>query len=243
MALYLLFFGLLTRYPQRSLAMALIPGFLIFIYYSSSRTSLLAIAGAVLVALLLLVFMRRGSLMKMARVIRFGFLLFPVLAFAAFAAEVFVPGIIVDNATAFVLKSGDVASFSADAVLYSRQSLIDMMVANIREQPWTGIGFGTSSDVGFAMRATLLGASTEKGILVIAVIEETGIIGFFFFCLFVIAVFVYSIEKQNVSGLTLFAALLGLNLSEANFFSFGGHGGFFWMWVMAGFILNDATES
>ena len=79
--------------------------------------------------------------------------------------------------------------------------------------------------------------------LPIAVVEETGYIGAIFFTLLVMSLIAYCLRTRNIPGLIAFAGLLGLNMAEANFFSFGGHGGFFWIWVMAALILNDATET
>jgi len=142
-----------------------------------------------------------------------------------------------------MIKNESGGAINSQTLLYSRQVLIEMMWQNIVEQPWTGIGFGTSTDPAFVYRAGLLSAPTEKGIMPLALLEETGIIGTAFFTLLIVAILAYSVESNNVPGLMGFAGIIGVNLAEANFFSFGGQGGFFWIWVMACFILNDATRT
>lgn len=242
--LYLLSYGVLTRYTNRRLVMFLIPVFLWFSFMSSSRTSILAIALAFIIAMMTMVFMHKAALKKMLRVLRLGMIVGAVLIFTALMAELAIPGSVVDPVLDFLIKSSDAQQqFSTEAILASRASKIEDMLVNIWENPWTGIGFGTSTDPGFVYRATLLSAPVEKGNIVLAVVEETGAIGVVFFVVFLLAMGLYCIETGNIPGLMIFAGLFSLNLTEATMFAFGGPGGFFWIWVLAGLILGKATES
>ncbi len=245
--LWLISFGLLSKYQARVWAFALVPFFVVFLYLSSSRTSLLAIGLAVLAIILGAAIMRGQASRLIKRLLRWGFLAVMALGFLMTVVEIARPGAVVEPAIGFIVKSnrneGSGDSIQANDILYSRESLIDMMTKNIDENPWTGIGFGTSTRPGFGTGDSVFRAPTEKGILPIAVVEENGYIGAFFFVVFLLAVFAHLTRTRNITGLMAFAGLLGLNLTEMNFFSFGGQGGFFWIWVMASMLLMPATKS
>jgi len=216
---------------------------LAFMYFSSSRTGLVTAFLGASTALFLKLKSADTAATTFARLSKSKLLASLLLLVIFVAATDFVTnGQITEKMVAFVAKqqyaqrpnsSGD---FSFDIVIRSREGQIDRMMENIEDHWVAGIGFGVgSSQQAFAQRAGLTSASTEKGVLPVAIVEETGILGTFFFVLF-ISVFIKScLRSGNQSGLTLFAALLGANLGEMMFFSFGGQGAFMWLFVAAGF--------
>lgn len=242
--LWLVGFGTLTRHRLRFVALPMIAVFLVFLYMSSARTSLLAIGLAMVVSVLLLAFMRGKALRQMLRLARHALLAGSAIGFVLTMVELIRPGTIVEPVLEFVLKrnSADL-QLQAEVILYSRQSLIEMMTENIEQNPWTGIGFGTSTHSAFVNNASLLRATTEKGVLPIAIVEETGYIGALFFLVFLLSAFVYLIRSGNILGVVGLSAMLGINMAEMNFFSFGGHGGFFWAWVMALMLMRLDTTT
>jgi hypothetical protein len=241
MVLYLTMYGVLTRHKYRTLALLLVPILLFMVYLSAARTALLALAMAVLVVGLVAVFLRRSGRRKALRYLSIGGAISGAAALMILLAELAQPGIVLDGVGDFLTK-GRADVVTADSITSSRQGQIDRMVGNILENPWTGIGFGTCTRLHFIENATLISAPTEKGILALAVVEETGIIGTVFFVVFLGTVFSHLIRQQNVTGLVGLAALLGINFAEMTFFSFGGSGGIYWTWAMACMILNTAAQ-
>jgi hypothetical protein len=242
--IWLFGFAYLSQYRNRVriIALSLIPLYVLYIYLSSSRTSLLAI-GFAFVALVFASASARSALRVLAgKIMRPAVLAIAVLTLSLAAYEFSTPGVVSRPLTQFIAKGQSAKDqVEIDDVLYSRQSLLEMMLVNIENDPWTGIGFGTSTHDGFGSDGSIFRAPTEKGILPIAVVEETGVVGALFFANFVVATFVFLLRSSNITGLMGFAGLIGINMTEMNFFSFGGHGGFFWLWFMACMILMPYT--
>ncbi len=128
----------------------------------------------------------------------------------------------------YVQKSGDSASF-IDIYDQSRGALIAAMLRNIHAHPIRGIGFGIASDpISMAVdRDQLLGvpvgASIEKGVMPLAVLEELGIPG-----LLVVTGWLLLLARRAAYGgltasLVIWTALF-TNMGESTFFSPGGMG-------------------
>ena len=130
----------------------------------------------------------------------------------------------------YITKSGraDVGSL-VEAYERSRGRLIDIMLANIAEHPLTGIGFGLASEpwTMHVERDPVLGlpvgASVEKGVTPLMVLEELGIFGAALVALLVLGL----IRGSARGGLAPFAVCLtalALNMGAATLFSPGGFG-------------------
>lgn len=142
----------------------------------------------------------------------------------------------------YIAKRGNTTNI-ADVYDRSRGRLIEQMWINIKQQPWTGIGFGIASDPASmeVSRDPLLGlpvgASIEKGVLPLAVLEELGIPG----ALAVLA-WIWMLIRRSIRGLSmvplalLFTALL-LNMGEMMLFSPGGMG--LLMLLLVGFAASE----
>ena len=141
--------------------------------------------------------------------------------------------------TSILLKYEGSEALSWEVLFQTRMPLIEFMIANFKTSPLTGIGFGTSYDPGFAAKATWYTAPIEKGVLPLAVLEETGLSGSLFYWAFIIFFLIYLIRERNISGFGIFIAMLVANLGEMMFFSFGGAGGMCWFVVAAGLVLSD----
>lgn len=136
--------------------------------------------------------------------------------------------------TSFVFKGAD-GEFS-EAFDASRGFLIAESTDNFLSHPFAGIGFGVNLS---ALRPSLpiyepltglpISFPTEKGNLIIAVLEESGIIGFVFFLMFVYHYFrsIRTDGKLMISVLG-FTALF-TNIGEMTFFSMNSYGLFLWL--------------
>jgi O-antigen ligase len=129
---------------------------------------------------------------------------------------------------AYVSKRSDERTMF-EAYDSSRGHLVRSMWDNILEHPIEGIGFGIASDVGsmevLRDEVTRLptGASIEKGVMPLAVLEELGILGALFTGAWLIACF----SRAFAGGLVPVAVMctvLGTNLGESTLFSPSGMG-------------------
>jgi len=235
---YLFCIWLYTSYALKTLTFLLIIGLTYQIYLTSSRTGIASLVLTCGIALSFSFFMRKGR-----RVVRFAISKAKVLGLSvvglvtAIIVEV-ASGGITSRITSILLKRSTEA-LSIETVLSSRESVYDQIWANFMFSPWTGIGFGTSTDPWFVANANLFSAPTEKGLLPLAVLEENGIIGGFFFYIFV-GVFLWRLLREaNISGFCMLIVFLFCNLGEMIFFSLGGIGVFAWVLVGAGISLGD----
>lgn len=111
----------------------------------------------------------------------------------------------------------------------SRGVFVDRMLVNIKNNLYTGIGFGIASDALSMNVATdpywgmPVSVSVEKGVLPIAVFEETGVVGFVLFCI-MIGFFIVSAINNGLPQIMVLLTALYTNLAECTFFSVGGMG-------------------
>lgn len=130
----------------------------------------------------------------------------------------------------FVAKGGRAeVSGLVQAYDQSRGFIMDAMIDNIQSDPLVGIGFGVPSDP-FSLNIQRdpifdlpIGASIEKGVMPLALLEELGVIGF---CLFVawFWMIVRSAARAGIVALSVTLTGLLINLGESIFFSPSGMG-------------------
>ena len=125
----------------------------------------------------------------------------------------------------------------------SRQGLIDRAMKNFHESPWIGNGFQVS-EMQKGLKVTswkqLLSAPIEKGVWVVAVLEEGGVFGMALFCLFLLIAFYCLLSRQAFIGAAALFVTLISNLGEFTFFSMSYMGGLFWSMVFLGVALVAA---
>ena len=197
-----------------------------WVYLSQARIGALAlVAGVALGALGELIrawFSRRLARdpVRRGRLIGFGSL-------ALLGALIASPWI-ADNVWEFVAK-GSKAESSVEAAFKSRGPKIDAMMRNIEQYPVWGIGFGAleGEDYFGLARDPVFGlpvmATVEKGVLPIAIVEETGIIGAIFTYPWILLLIIHAVRGGLVTG-TICLAVLVTNVAEASLFSPGGQG-------------------
>jgi len=133
--------------------------------------------------------------------------------------------------TDYMLKNRDASQFSNIFEIYqnSREKLYLPMLENISINPWTGIGFGIASDPYsmYVKRDQILelpiSAPVEKGVIVLAILEEVGIPGFLFVVIWVWMLLRRAAINGVVSVIVLSCMFL-LNMVEMVLFSSGGLG-------------------
>jgi hypothetical protein len=203
---------------------------------TGSRTGFGASFGAVLACLLMaLTFHRQWRRRVVARARR------PPVWIAAFLLPVAIVAnwdAVVSRATALLYKR---ASTLAAELETSRGFLVRAQLRNIENSPLLGIGFGMPSHPS-QYRPTInnvlgvpVGAPVEKGVLYVAVLEETGIIGTLFFILVLGSIVVHLVTQTSLPYACMALAVLLNNLGEANLFAIGGMGLYYWL--VLGFAL------
>lgn len=131
----------------------------------------------------------------------------------------------------YISKSGRAGSVDSIAEAYddSRGVLVLRMLVNIREHPFTGVGFGIGSEPAAIVvkRDPFFGlpvsAPVEKGVLPLMILEELGIPG----ALLVAAWMIGILRRAAVGGITgvaIIVTALLINMGESVLFSPGGLG-------------------
>ncbi|MCB9321712.1 MAG: hypothetical protein H6570_20700 [Lewinellaceae bacterium] len=147
----------------------------------------------------------------------------------------------------FIYKREEVHNIQ-EAFEYSRLSQILKMTKNITKTPVYGIGFALPSNhkqlgsniVRDPILNLPVSSPTEKGFLPFAIIEETGIVGSFFF-IFIMYFILHKVLNTHNSSVTLvcLSAILS-NIGEMYFFSFGGMG--LIMWLLIGQTFSPSKQ-
>ncbi len=118
----------------------------------------------------------------------------------------------------------------------SRGFIILQAINNIENHPVTGIGFGIANSESHefileidAVTGLPIGAPTEKANLIIAVVEETGIIGLSAFAVFFLSFLRVIAKSRNIALAWAAITSICTNISEMTFFSMGGAGVYTWI--------------
>lgn len=135
---------------------------------------------------------------------------------------------IVEQTNSFIAKGAD-SSNIGQAYQMSRGALIDEMWVNIENKPWQGVGFGiaTIPEMMEVIREPIFNLPTsaivEKGVLPVAILEELGLVGFFYFVGWIFII-LKRCSRKSMSALAVFLVIILLNMGEAILFSSGGMG-------------------
>ncbi len=135
----------------------------------------------------------------------------------------------------YIFKSATSQELGA-AFEESRGFIILQALNNIENHPVTGIGFGVANSESHNFNLEIdpvtglpIGAPTEKANLIIAIIEETGIIGFIAFAVFFLSFLRVISNSGNIALAWAAITSICTNISEMTFFSMGGAGVYTWI--------------
>ena len=140
-----------------------------------------------------------------------------------------------DDIEDYIFKSATSQELGA-AFEESRGFIILQAINNIENHPITGIGFGVANSESHDFNLEIdpitglpIGAPTEKANLIIAILEETGIIGLIAFAAFFLPFLRVIANSGNIAlALAAFTSIC-TNISEMTFFSMGGAGAYTWI--------------
>lgn len=139
----------------------------------------------------------------------------------------------------------DNVELTTDAVMGSRQSTIDSALANFHENPLFGNGFQVNERIRDEERSgfmSYLSAPVEKGTWVVAVPEETGIVGMLILCIWILILVLSLARLRAYIGLCVFWASLTSNLGEFAMFSMTYTGAFHWALIFLGVSMDVLRE-
>lgn len=128
-------------------------------------------------------------------------------------------------------------SFTVEEMVSSRQGLIDTGLLNFTKSPYIGNGFQVSESMANAPVkdwSQLISAPIEKGVWVVAILEEGGIFGFAIFAIFLVVSGWNLLMRRCYLSLSLFFTIIVSNMAEFTMFSMSGMGGFMWGMVFVG---------
>lgn len=133
-----------------------------------------------------------------------------------------------EHVSAYFAKRSQVAS-PLEAYDAARGQFVAEMLANIEQYPWSGIGFGVASDPA-SMQIERddrwgipTGASVEKGVMPLAVVEELGVPGAVLVAIWLGVILRRAAQNGFVASAVAWTALT-TNMGEATLFSPGGLG-------------------
>jgi len=160
-------------------------------------------------------------------------LLLLVVPFVVFAVSDFTTGPI----ARFLAKESGPADRTAvmESLESSRGGLIAQQIENFEASPLVGIGFGVPSEIGSGPRTLGLPSTdsvrNEKGVVVTAVLEETGIIGIVLFVIFLWRIAGRYLANAPVPPLAATWSAFLINMGEMVFFSPGSVGVLVWLLI------------
>lgn len=206
---------------------------LLFVLMSGARTAGLSLVLGVLVAIFVVPWLARQPIRQ----------LFPGLASArvwgifsvAVLAGLIASPILISALGDFLVKQGTGGDLS-EVYAQSRGRIVGRMMVNIEERPLVGIGFGVASDY-FSMDVDRdgafgipTGAPVEKGVAFLAMLEELGII------LFIVILIWFALlgrfcARGGFTSFSVFIVIILFNFGESTFFSAGGMGGLFLVFI------------
>ncbi len=149
--------------------------------------------------------------------------------------------------SSWIRKTDDVSSDErslGDALTQSRQGAIAENLRDFRRNRLLGSGFQVAQRMALnsGRASSLFSAPIEKGLLPLMVLGESGIVGSFFFLMFLVSFFSTCQIKRYTATAILFLVFLTTNMAEATFFSPAGGGGVFWsLLVVGGFAIDMAV--
>lgn len=199
---------------------------LVFVILSEARTAGLGLALGLLFGMFLNPIFNKMSFFESNPIFK-NFWMYMYFFILIFFGYIF-SNLYINKLQDYLFKRTDSSSLF-DAAESSRGSLVENMLINIENNPFTGIGFGMASNPDY-MKIEVdpffnipISAVIEKGVLPIAVLEELGfVLGILVFFWFILSF--YRSAQVDVQKLCIVICIVCLNLGEYMFFSVGGMG-------------------
>jgi hypothetical protein len=197
---------------------------LVFVFLSRARTSVVAI----IIAIAILTMLSIVASHIWGRFVRKFIALLVVSSLVVFAL-IFVSDDWKTSALFdFMMKQSETSTVN-DALKVSRGRIIQESWDTFLEYPLMGIGFGITNNEYFTLEIDArtglpVSAATEKAMLPVVLLEETGLVGFFAFLPFIFMMIRYTFLSMDFKSPLVFLTAFLTNIGEMTFFSVGGIG-------------------
>lgn len=110
-------------------------------------------------------------------------------------------------------------------LLYSSKEILDTLWEDIKRKPIFGNGFGVNSEINESIGVFKMSSPVEKRNIILAILSESGIIGFTIFSIVIFSMTHILSRKKFLREIdSLLVVLLMVNMSEMMFFSANGIG-------------------
>ncbi|WP_196341914.1 O-antigen ligase family protein [Paraclostridium sordellii] len=110
-------------------------------------------------------------------------------------------------------------------LLYSSKEILDTLWEDIKRKPIFGNGFGVNSEINESIGVFKMSSPVEKRNIILAILSESGIIGFTIFSIVILSMTHILSRKKLLREIdSLLVVLLMVNMSEMMFFSANGIG-------------------
>ena len=208
-------------------------------FLSKSRTSIIATGLALFMSFPVFFWWRAQSIgISMKKGVALSLVALSTLVVLLATSDTFL------NAVSGFVTKGQAKVSVVEAFEHSRGKGVETHWENFLKSPWVGNGFGVDATSDFGSRVKYLmgipvSASSEKGVVYTAILEEIGVIGLTAFLFFLGAFFSKAIRLDPPLMALLFACLT-VNVGEAVLFSVNGNGLIYW--VLIGLCLASALH-
>lgn len=245
-AIFLVNLILFGRYNHRWLLILLAITLAFITVLTKSRTAVFTLITSIGITIGIYLFLRSKIKTKFKKLsfktlaIYLSFLFIGIFLF-----EVITQGRISTQVQDFILKgmASETELIHFEDVIMSREALYYNSLNNFRDSPITGINFGTSTDNYFQQNASLISAPTEKGMIILGVLEEVGLLGFIAFFIFIATIFRQQFKMYNLFGISILIGFLIQNMGEMVFFAMGGVGLYGWLILAVSIIIGHHHKS
>jgi hypothetical protein len=203
-------------------------GSLLCVYLSKARVGALAFVAGTAIAVAGEIIRSMLAARRGQQPLRWGRL--SMIAVVGLVACIIASPWLMEAATEFISKGSKNESI-IDAAVASRGWKVTEMMETFRENPMTGTGFGVlaSADYWQLARDPIFGlpvmATVEKGVLPVAVLEETGLPGALITYVWIFVLAANALRAGLIPNSALWA-VLATNVAEANLLAPGGQGMF-----------------
>lgn len=150
-----------------------------------------------------------------------------------------------DSLSGFVRKGVD-GTGVANSFMSSRGNIAMGSFNNFLESPYIGYGFGIGRsrfNIEYSSSGIPISAPSEKGIIITAILEETGIVGALIFVIFMLSIIRIIVDRNDFMIIWMVFTALATNIGEATLFSFNGYGMIIWLLVGVSLTMDSESTS
>jgi hypothetical protein len=215
----------------------------VLVFYTSSRTAMLAYAFSLLVVWFYLSRNRQVPTFKKNKMQSLFVLGILVVVIGLMTSGTMRQGFsnFLRKQTRHEINERQADKSLSEALTETRMGMAQEQIAHFKKSPLIGTGFQVSEDLaarGFTSISDVFRAQIEKGVLPTMVLEEGGMLGAGVMLFFLLTLYHTLGVRQCHCFLSTFSTFLAINMGEATFFSPSGSGGIEWTLCFCALLLD-----